>query len=70
VSVVKNWSVECDLALATDCEGDVGDEDTMKEARTLAEGAGWHKAVVDGHNRDVCPACYRFAFEERARGKA
>lgn len=69
MSVVRVWSVECDLTLTPDCLGSVGAEDTMKEARAAAEEAGWHKAGVDGVNRDVCPACFDYAFNKRARGE-
>lgn len=65
MSLIRTWTIHCDLRLARDCVDWVGNEDTAKLARQAADDAGWHKAVVDGANQDVCPRCLRAAEEQR-----
>jgi hypothetical protein len=62
MSLIRTWTVNCDLHLARTCVGWVGQEDTANEARAEAERAGWRKAAVDGVMRDVCPRCYSTAL--------
>ena len=62
MSLVRTWTVNCDLHLARDCVGWVGGADTGKEARDEAHRAGWQNAMVDGVKRDVCPRCYATAL--------
>lgn len=64
MTAIKVWSIHCDLHTASNCARSVGHEDTEREARRVAERADWRKAMVDGVNKDVCPACYTHVIQQ------